>query len=378
MADIEFMDISAATITEKLITGVEDRLSVPLYPGDERRLLLEALAPAIVQIINEADDNCKQRLLAYARNDVLDALGDRMNTSRLQASPAKTVLRFSVAEKRDRSTFIPQGTRATADGSAHFATMAAVTIPAGALYVDVAAECTTPGAAFNGYSVGAISTITDLIPYVAGVTNIEASHDGDDGEPMDSGGDGDNRYRERIRLAPAKLSTAGPEASYIYHALSASPLITDVKPLNDHDAGTVELIIMTEDGSPSEDIIEAVQNACNDISVRPLNDLVIVNGPERVQYDINIKYYTTAENEQATVAAIENAGGALDKFNEWQQQKIGRDINPDKLRAFCLAPTDGTGALRMEITAPVFTSLTERQLAKFSGILTVTHEVTEE
>lgn len=378
MADIAFMNISAADIVERLVTGVEDQLGEPLYPGDERRLFLEALAPVIVQIINETNDACRQRLLRYARNEVIDALGERMQVDRLAPTAAKTTLRFSLAEARDRSTFIPQGTRATPDGTCHFATTAAATIPAGQTYVDISAECTEGGAAYNGYGVGAIATITDLIPYVAGVTNLDETHGGDDGEPQDSGGEGDERYRERVRLAPAKLSTAGPQASYIYHAMSASPLITDVNAINDHEAGTVELIIMTADGDPSGDVIKAVEAACNSESVRPLNDKLIVSGPERVSYDVEIKYYTTADTEQAAVAAIEGTGGALDQFNEWQQLKIGRDINPDKLRALCLAPAGGTGAIRIDITAPTFTELTEKQLAKFSGTLNVTHEVTEE
>lgn len=378
MADIAFMNISAADIVERLVTGVEDQLGEPLYPGDERRLFLEALAPVIVQIINETNDACRQRLLRYARNEVLDALGERMQVERLAPTAAKTTLRFSLAEARDRSTFIPQGTRATPDGTCHFATTAAATIPAGQTYVDISAECTEGGASYNGYGIGAIATITDLIPYVAGVTNLDETHGGDDGEPQDSGGEGDERYRERVRLAPAKLSTAGPQASYIYHAMSASPLITDVNAINDHEAGTVELIIMTADGDPSGDVIKAVEAACNSESVRPLNDKLIVSGPERVSYDVEIKYYTTADTEQAAVASIEGAGGALDQFNEWQQLKIGRDINPDKLRALCLAPSSGTGAIRIEITAPTFTKLTEKQLAKFSGSLNVSHEVTEE
>lgn len=63
MADIDFMNISAADIVERLVTETEDQLGEPLYPGDERRLFLEALAPVIVGIINDANDACKQRLL---------------------------------------------------------------------------------------------------------------------------------------------------------------------------------------------------------------------------------------------------------------------------------------------------------------------------
>ena len=160
--------------------------------------------------------------------------------------------------------------------------------------------------------------------------------------------------------------------------MTASPLITAVKPLDDHEAGTVELIVMTDDGDPTEDIIQVVYDACNADNVRPLNDRLIVSGPERVEYDIEIKYYTTADDEQASIMAIESEGGALDLYNAWQQEKIGRDINPDKLRAFCLAPSSGGGALRMDIVSPAYAILTERQLAKFSGRMVVSHEVTDE
>lgn len=378
MAEIDFMDIDTAAIVERLVVGVEENIGEPLYPGDERRLFLEALAPVVVQIIQETNDACRQRLLAYARDEVLDALGERMQVARLQPEPARCVLRFSLAAARDRSTFIPQGTRATADGQEYFATTSPATIEAGSLYVDVSAACTEGGTAYNGYGIGTIATIVDVIPYVASVTNLDATHGGDDGEPQDSGGEGDERYRERIRLAPAKLSTAGPESSYIYHALSASPEITDVRPLADHAAGTVELVVVTGEEDPSEDVLAAVEAACNASDVRPLNDKLIVSGPQRVAYDIELKYYTTKETELAVQTTIEGAGGAIDLFNTWQMEKVGRDINPDRLRAFCLAPTTGTGALRIDIVSPAYKALTERQLAKFSGTLRVTHEVAEE
>ncbi len=62
---------------------------------------MEALAPVIVGIINDANDACKQRLLRYARNEVIDALGERMQVDRLEATAAKCVLRFSLAAARD-------------------------------------------------------------------------------------------------------------------------------------------------------------------------------------------------------------------------------------------------------------------------------------
>lgn len=99
-------------------------------------------------------------------------------------------------------------------------------------------------------------------------------------------------------------------------------------------------------------------------------------------YDINIKYYVTAADESATVRTIEGLGGSIDRFKAWQNE-ISRDINPDKLRALILAPNwesdvTLTGALRVDVSAPAFQQLGRRDVARFSGNITVTHEVVEE
>ena len=102
-------------------------------------------------------------------------------------------------------------------------------------------------------------------------------------------------------------------------------------------------------------------------------------GPEVISYDINIKYYVSSENEAAAYKNIEADGGAIARFIAWQDTVIGRDINPDKLRTLCLNPGDGkTGCYRIDVTAPTFTALTNDKIARFSGNLTVTHEVVEE
>lgn len=81
------------------------------------------------------------------------------------------------------------------------------------------------------YAAGTITTLVDLIPYIESVTNLTETAGGDDGEPYTEAGD--NRLRERIRLAPAKRSTAGPELAYIYWAMTADSSIIDVKAVSE-------------------------------------------------------------------------------------------------------------------------------------------------
>lgn len=106
-----------------------------------------------------------------------------------------------------------------------------------------------------------------------------------------------------------------------------------------------------------------------------MTDLVQVFAPTTVDYDIEIRYYCTKDNEAATIETIEGPGGAIDQYNAWQTSALGRDINPDQLRRFLLAPTDGTGALFVDVVSPTRTTLEKWQAARFSGSLAVSHEV---
>ena len=79
------------------------------------------------------------------------------------------------------------------------------------------------------------------------------------------------------------------------------------------------------------------------------------------------------------VSAGEGEGGSIDRYNDWQTTALDRDITPDLLKKLILCPDwDSTlvGADRVDITKPVFTEIGKSGVAKFSGSLTVTHEVT--
>ncbi|MNP79071.1 hypothetical protein D3C76_1768200 [compost metagenome] len=55
-------------------------------------------------------------------------------------------------------------------------------------------------------------------------------------------------------------------------------------------------------------------------------------------------------------------------YQLWQRSKLGRDINPSELIARVMA----AGALRVNVTAPVYTALTATQVAQ-QGATTLTY-----
>ena len=228
---LNLVDVDSSTIYTDVVTGLESEVGEPLYPGDERRIFAEALVAVLVAYASKANDASRQTLLRYARGQVLDAIGERLGVERIAATPATTTVKFTLSAAQDHAITIPALTRVTSDGSLYFATDEACAIPSGETVGTVTASCQTAGAAGNGLLPGTLTTLVDLQPYVQTVTNTTVTAGGDDGEPYTA--DGDDRLRERIRLAPNALSVAGPEQAYVYWAMSADPGIVDVAAFSD-------------------------------------------------------------------------------------------------------------------------------------------------
>ena len=161
--------------------------------------------------------------------------------------------------------------------------------------------------------------------------------------------------------------------------MSADPEIVDVA-IDSPEANVINIYpLMTGGALPGAEVLEKVEAACSDDKVRPMTDQVKAISPEAVTYDIELKYYTTQDNEADTVKAVEASGGAIDRYNDWQTSALDRDINPDQLRRLILCPdwdSSLVGADRVTIVKPDFVELDKTQVAKFSGRLTVSHEVT--
>lgn len=119
-------------------------------------------------------------------------------------------------------------------------------------------------------------------------------------------------------------------------------------------AGYVYLYALMDDGTiASETIKEAIYETCNSKEVRPLTDFVQVEDPEVVNYNINFTYYISRETQLSLYDIDTAVKNAVNEYVSWQSGKLGRDINPDKLRDLLY----DAGIKRVEVTSPVFTAL---------------------
>lgn len=222
MSDINFIETDAQKVLDVVLEELENGVDEPLYPGDERRIYGEALAQVIITVYNKVNDSCRQRLLRYARGTVLDALGENRDVTRHSPTSATTTLRFGVSEPVASNIIIPGGLRVTGDFELYFLTDETVVLPAGSSFVEVTATAEKGGTEYNDIEPGAVNSIVDVsdVPLIDYVSNVDATTGGGDEES-------DEAFRERIRSAENRLSTAGTAKAYKYWALAANPLVSD-------------------------------------------------------------------------------------------------------------------------------------------------------
>ncbi len=393
-----FVTVDSETILNNLILQFQEALGETLYQGDERRIFLEQQALVLVALYNAINSTGNQNLLKYAKGSVLDDIGERTNVTRIAAQKAVTTLRFTLSSAQAAALTVPAGTRATPDGKLFFATTTDLIISAGSTYGDVIAQGTGTGEDYNGFVAGQISQLVDPVAYVASVSNTITSSGGSNIEADDDGENIWSGFRERIRESVTSFSTAGPTDAYIYWAKSANSNIGDVtttlidkiKEFNsaafqtaypevdptpfytEISSGKVKINILMADGSlPTQEILDSVLAVCNNKKIRPLTDNITANAPATTSYDIALTYYISRDNtanESVIRTAIEDTGGVIDTYKNWQNSKMGRAINPDELRKLML----NAGASHISITAPVYTAVAEDAVAT-TGTVTVTY-----
>lgn len=357
---MNFVNVDAQQLYDDILVRFQKALGEVLYPGDERRIFLEQEVQIIVAIYNAINESAKQNLLMYARGAVLDAIGEEYDTKRLEAQKAECIVKFTLSSAQMKSVHIPKGTRVTPDGLLFFETVTDAVIMASQTEVDILTYATVAGEAHNGFTPGQIKTLVDTIPFIGSVSNITLSSGGSSAEFDDNGVEVWSGYRERIRLAASKISTAGHELGYIYHAKSADANIEDVVVTSPNPGEIVITALMKHGELPNETILQRINEACNSKKVRPMTDKVSTAAPSVVEYALSLTYYISHEQVQSEKLIKEKVNEVIETYTTWQGSKIGRAINSDYLKQLIL----NAGAYKVDIVAPTYQELTETQVAK--------------
>ena len=230
---ISFCETETSTVEKDIINAYEAIANKKLYPGDPVRLFLEAIASIITQQRVIIDFSGKQNLLAYAQDDYLDQVVALVGVKRLEASPSRCTVKFTLSNAQASVMTIPKGTRVKA-GELYFATIEHAIILPGQLSIDVVVECLLSGVIGNGLVAGQINQLVDVFPYFSHVTNTTTTTGGTDEER-------DDALRQRAYEAPSSYSCAGSDSAYAFWAKTVSSEIGDVAVITPK-AGEVNII----------------------------------------------------------------------------------------------------------------------------------------
>lgn len=189
----------------------------------------------------------------------------------------------------------------------------------------------------------------------------------------------DESLRARAQLALDGLSTAGPERSYIFHALSADGQILDasadaprfemITPSNElsallptnaivlipaYTAGltnpmpgdvVVSILSRTGNGEATPQLIDTVQAHVGRDDIRPMTDNVHVRGANIITYNIEATIYTLLGPDSAIVMAEANTKIA-DFVNE--SRRLGKRVSLSGIYAALHVP----GVQRVDLVSP--------------------------
>ncbi len=317
--ELHYITYDPNEIWSEMITAYVDAGGDILYPGDEKEILLRGMQAIVTQVFAGVDNALRMMTLRYAVDDYLDVIGEQRNCPRITAQAAKAMVQITF-KATGQSKTLKAGTAMTADGMVFYALTADVVQTGNVQVVNTLVACTMAGSSGNGLLAGTQMQFTTINTAVVSIVVTQDASGGNDKEENDT-------YRERIRTFGLSSVTTGPASQYESVAMSVSSEILDAKAIN-LGAGNVGVYLILQNGEGSNAIIEAVKAALSPDDVRPLNDNVSVLQADEAFYALDVKYATDPGSN-----AAEALEAAVATYQEWQDNKIGRAFNPDRLMA---------------------------------------------
>lgn len=364
LPEISFIDdMTINEIQKKLVSEYENSITAitgnkyVLPKADKFRIIINSIALILYQNLQCIDRAGKQNTLKYAYGEYLDNKAAEKGVVRKTAKAATVNVKFSLEAARSSSTLIPKGTRVSNDSDIYFETQNSEEIAAGNTDIVISCVCTEAGTLGNNIQIGEITTLVDPVAYISEVVNTTISTGGTDEEDDDS-------LRERVFLAPSSYTTTGSADAYIYHCKLFSNDIADVIATSDVGSAVVNIIVLLKNGViPEEKLITQLQEYLNGDSIKTLTDKVVVAAPSVKKYDINLTYYINKSERSKALLIKKNVEKAIDEYILWQNSKIGRDINPDKLIEKIIA----AGAKRIAISSPLYQACNQTEVPQLAN-----------
>lgn len=359
--ELHYLSYDPDEIWDEMITNYVEAGGDVLYPGDEKEMLLRSVQADIVQIFAGVDNALRMQTLRYAVGDYLDIIGEKRGCERIEASAATATVSITTNATGETSV-LEAGTGMTCDGEVFYLLTEDVSLTGTQQTLTATVVCDRTGVVGNGLLTG---TSMDLVTEDDNINSIIVTSDATGGNEEEE----DDVYRERIREYGLTSVTTGPKQQYESAAKEVSSEILDAEAIN-LTGGQVGIYLIFSTDTGKAAIMQAVLDALSSDSVRPLTDQVSVYEATAVTYTLNVEY--ECENPGELTAEVADA---VSEYQDWQDNTIGREFNPDRLmaalyQAGCKRVTWLEGSVFDEAGAITYTEIQPNERCK--GTITIT------
>ena len=356
--EVEFIEVDIENMLANMIAEYEDAYYQQtgkvkkLQPGDPIRIFIYSQALRLYQAYELINYVGKQNLLKYATKTALDNIAARYGIVRKEAQKAICTIKFYLSAPQSEDIYVPQYTKISNGENIFFQTTSQLEIKAGEIEGEITAEAVEIGEGSNNFLPGQLNVLVDPVAYVQRVENIDLTQGGSEIED-------DESFRNRIFLAPESFSVAGPSGAYEYFSKQFSEDIGDLK-IKSNNPGEVDIYVLLKNGEfATETFLEELKEYLSDSNRRPLTDKVVVSGPVKETYNIELTYFIDSSNSNIEASIRQKVEKAIDEYVLWQKSSIGRDINPSEL----VRKIINAGAKRVEIVSPEFKDIDDINVA---------------
>ena len=342
MADLDLLKLDVQGIMNLFRDAYYNAYGETMRIGSVEFQTASIFSYAVAVLINSMNDASKQRWLATATGEYLDAIAETYGITRPDGYHA-TVSVHVVARNPGDTMTIPEGKIVISDqdGRYKFANAFEFQMSNSAVTTFRAVDA---GSEYNGIPVGKLDKIVSGTAYTTSCRNITESSGGTD--PMTD----DEVFRAWLKTEIQTLAGAGTYLAYEARAKNADSRIVDVHVVQQgedlYEKGKVQIIVLPSfDYNDWDAIREVVQNACADPSFRPVGDFVQTRVAETQDwacpYICKVSYPARFEP-----LAHERNNRIKEEYNEYLRQKIGRAFSyADFCAKLCEKDADGVYAL---------------------------------
>ena len=317
--EIHYLAYDPEELWKEMIVAYVEAGGDILYPGDEKEMLLRGVQAIVTQVFAGVDAALRMDTLRYAVGEYLDIYGEKRNCIRIPAEAATCTVEIKFRASGTAKT-LAAGTALTADGEHLYLLTEAVDQTGYEQTINAEVICRETGGLGNGLL--AETQMQFIVPNPA-VLSVYAIRDASGGQDEED----DDTYRERIRTFGLINTTTGPQVQYESAAMNVTSEILDARALNLGD-GVVGVYLLLASDTGAAAILDSVNAALNAQNVRPLTDRVQVHRATKMPYALKVQYAQEAGSNITTAIAE-----AVDEYQKWQDETIGRAFNPDKLMA---------------------------------------------